>query len=96
MEFLGCGGELFEVKKDTNPGLLEEIITVCWGIWKDRNVLRLGGKGQVGRTILRSAMHLVDEFCAANELKSGIRAEASPMVVWQPPSRGHGWCRLFK
>ena len=82
--------------EDTNPGLLEEIITVCWGIWKDRNVLRLGGKGQVGRTILRSAMHLVDEFCAANGLKSRIRAEASPMVVWQPPSRGHGWCCLFK
>ena len=67
---------------DSNPGLLEVIITVCWGVWKDRNALRLGGKGQASRTILRSAMHLVDEFRAANELKSGVRAEAPPMVVW--------------
>ena len=75
--------------EDTSPGLLEEIITVCWGIWKDRNVLRLGGKGQASHTILSSALHLLDEFRAANELKSGIWAEAPPMVVWQPPSHGH-------
>ena len=34
-------------------------------------------------------MHLVDDFLAANELKSGNRVEASPMVVWKPPSCGH-------
>ena len=81
--------EYFLRWEDTSPRLLERVITVCWGIWKNRNVLRLGGKGQAGRTLLRSSMHLVDEFHAANELKSGNRVEASPMVVWQPPSRGH-------
>ena len=75
--------------EDTSLGLLEKVITVCWGIWKNRNVLCLGGKGQAGCTLLRGAMHLVDDFLAANELKSGNRVEASPMVVWQPPSRGH-------
>ena len=43
--------------EDTNPGLMEKVIMVCWGIWKNRNVLRLGGKGQAGRTLLRGAMH---------------------------------------
>ena len=64
--------------EDTNPGLLEVIITVCWGIWKDRNMLRLGGKGQASRTILRSAMHLVDEFRAANELNLEFELKLLP------------------
>ena len=64
--------------EDTNPGLLEVIITVCWGVWKDRNALRLGGKGQASRTILRSAMHLVDEFRAANELNLEFELKLLP------------------
>lgn len=46
----------------TRPGLMEHFITVCWGIWKNRNDLRTRGKGKAGRVILRNAMHLVEEF----------------------------------
>ncbi|KAK7857021.1 putative ribonuclease h protein, partial [Quercus suber] len=74
---------------DISSGLLEKVITVCWGIWKNRNVLRLGGKGQAGCTILRGAMHLVGEFHAANESKHENRAGEAPVVVWKPPSSGH-------
>ena len=59
--------------EDTNPGLMEKVIMVCWGIWKNRNVLCLGGKGQASCTLLRGAMHLVDDFLEANELKSRNR-----------------------
>ncbi|KAK7836650.1 hypothetical protein CFP56_022247, partial [Quercus suber] len=59
--------------EDTRPGLLERVITVCWGIWKNRNELRIGGKGKAGRTILRNAMNLVDEFLAANEPRAEVQ-----------------------
>lgn len=39
------------------------------GIWKNRNDLRMGGKGRAGRTVLRNAMHLVEEFRATNDGK---------------------------
>ena len=67
---------------DTSPGLLEKVIMVCWGIWENRNVLRLGGKGKADRTLLRSALHLVDEYHAENEVKPGNRTESAPMVTW--------------
>ena len=34
--------------KHLQPGLLELVTTVCWGIWKNRNDLRMGGKGKAG------------------------------------------------
>ena len=40
------------------------------------------GKGKAGRTLLRSALHMVDEYHAANEVKAGNRTEAAPMVTW--------------
>ncbi|XP_030959214.1 uncharacterized protein LOC115981185 [Quercus lobata] len=74
--------------KDTRPDLLEQVITVCWGIWKNRNELRMGGKGKAGRTILRNAMNLVDELHAANEQRLEAQVETTPTISWQPPSRG--------
>ncbi|XP_075661932.1 uncharacterized protein LOC142631608 [Castanea sativa] len=70
------------------PGQMEKFISVCWGIWEDRNDLRMGGKGKTGRTILRNAMHLVEEFWLANEEKTKYQAELVPLVSWQPPSQG--------
>ena len=45
-------------------------------------MLRLGGKGKADRTLLRSALHLVDEYHAENEVKAGNRTESAPMVTW--------------
>ncbi|KAK7854116.1 hypothetical protein CFP56_033416, partial [Quercus suber] len=44
-----------------------ETISVCWGIWRDRNERRTGGLGKPGRVILKSALNLVEEYCATNE-----------------------------
>ncbi|KAK7843168.1 putative ribonuclease h protein [Quercus suber] len=44
------------------PRLLELFIATCWGIWKNRNELRAGGKGKAGRSILRNASLLVEEY----------------------------------
>ena len=70
------------------PGQLEQVIMVCWGIWKNRNELRMGGKGKVGRTVVRNAIHLVEEFRAANEGKTKHPGETIPPVFWKPPSQG--------
>jgi len=70
-------------------GQMEKFIIVCWGIWKDRNDLRMGGKGKAGRTILRNAVHLVEEFWLANEEKTEYQAKPVSMVSWQPPSQGY-------
>lgn len=72
----------------SRPGQLEQFITVYWGIWKNRNELRMGGKGRAGRTVLRNAMHLVEEFRAANEGKTEHLAKQVPPVFWKPPSQG--------
>lgn len=81
--------ENLQRREDIGLGLLERVITICWGIWKNKSVLRLGGKGIVGRTILRNAMLLVEEFHIANESKTRNQIEATPTVSWQPPSCGH-------
>ena len=71
------------------PGLLEQFITVCWGIWKNRNDLRRGGKGKAGRTILRTAMHLVEEYQTASDSKTENLVAPSSLVSWQPPNHGY-------
>ena len=70
------------------PRQMEKFISICWGIWKDRNDLRMGGKGKMARTILRSATHLVEEFGLANEEKTEFQADPIPLATWQPPSQG--------
>ena len=70
-------------------GQMEQFITVCQGIWKNRNDLRMRGKGKVGRTILRNVIYLVGEFWLANEAKTKNRVEPAPLVSWQPPRQGY-------
>ena len=48
----------------------------------------MGGKGRVGRTMLRNAMHLMKEFRAANEGKIEHPVETIPPDFWKPPSQG--------
>ena len=61
---------------------MEQFIIVCWGIWKNRNDLRMGGKGKVGRTVLRNALHLVEEFRSTTEAKTEHLAEPMLVVSW--------------
>ena len=75
--------------EETRPSILERVIAVCWGIWKNRNELRTGGKGKSGRTIRRSAMNLVDEFRTTNEPGNDGQVDVTPTVSWQPPSCGY-------
>ena len=49
----------------------------------------MGGKGKAGRTVLRNALHLVEEFLSATEVKTEHLVEPMPVVSWQPPCQGY-------
>ncbi|XP_023871638.1 uncharacterized protein LOC111984242 [Quercus suber] len=49
----------------------------------------MGGKGKAGRTVLKNALHLVEEFRSANEAKTEHQAEPVPLVTRQPPRQGY-------
>ena len=72
-------------RKDQCPGLLERIIAICWGIWKNKNKVFHGGKGRVGRAITRSSLRLLEEFEIVNEDPQATRVSAPEVVKWRPP-----------
>ena len=39
---------------ESYPNLVEYAIAICWGIWKDRNTARHGGKCREGKAIVRA------------------------------------------
>ena len=66
----------------------ELFIAICWGVWKNINDLRMGGKGKAGRSILRNALLLVEEYRAANEPKTEHLPEPPASVSWSPQVTG--------
>ena len=62
--------------------LMEKIISMCWEIWKERNLVRNGGVSRPGNTLARSSVALVEEFKAVNarEVQSGPDRH----VRWHP------------
>ena len=65
---------------DPYTGLVERTITICWGIWKNRNEVKHGGKGRTGRAVVRSALMLLDEYQSANESPEVIQDRTSMTV----------------
>lgn len=64
-EFLDVMGQLLRWS-EAFPGLLERVVTIFWGIWKNRNEVRHGGKDRKGFAIVLSSLMLLDEFQAVN------------------------------
>ena len=73
---------------DVLPGLAERFVSVCWGIWKERNVIRTGGRGKPGRVTLKTFLGLMDEFQLANEDPWMPVAVSPEPVCWVPPPPG--------
>lgn len=67
-------------------GLTKKVISVFWGIWKDHNERRMGGKGKP-REILKTSLHLVEEYHVANEVRQEDAQGARPVITWRPPTR---------
>ncbi|XP_075658974.1 uncharacterized protein LOC142628823 [Castanea sativa] len=53
--------------EELRPGLMERFVFVCWGIWKERNVIRTRGRCKLGRITLKNAIGLMDEYQMTNE-----------------------------
>ncbi|XP_075664485.1 uncharacterized protein LOC142634090 [Castanea sativa] len=71
------------------PGLVERAIAICWGIWKDRNTVRHGGKRKKGKAIVRSSLKVLEEFQAANVQPVTRTRQPSNVTKWRPPQPGH-------
>ena len=76
------------IVEDVLPGLAERFVSVCWGIWKERNVIRTGGRGKPGRVTLKTSLGLMDEFQLVNEGPWKPAAVHPEPVCWVPPSPG--------
>ncbi|XP_050254838.1 uncharacterized protein LOC126700670 [Quercus robur] len=50
-------------------------------------VRRLGGNSKPGREILKTSLHLVDEYHTANEVRQDVVRQERPMITWKPPAR---------
>ena len=47
----------------------------------------MGGKGKLGREILKTLLHLTEEYHAANEVRQEDAQVARPVITWRPPAR---------
>ncbi|KAK7851238.1 putative ribonuclease h protein [Quercus suber] len=74
--------------EDVQPGLIERFISVCWGIWKERNIIRTGGSSKPGRVTLKNSLGLMNEYQLANEGSRNPAAEPPEQIRWKPPSQG--------
>lgn len=65
-------------------GTLEKIVTICWEIWKNRNVVHHGGVSKMGCHILKKALSMVKEYKAAHE--EVITHKVKEEIGWNPLS----------
>ena len=45
----------------------------------------MGGSGKPGRMILKTALHLVEEYSTANDIRQGDKSSVGPAKIWKPP-----------
>lgn len=80
--------EALQRHDDSQSGLMEKFVSVCWGIWKERNVVRIGGLGKLGRTTLKHAFGLMEEYQLANQGLTKLEAVSQEPVKWKTPRQG--------
>ena len=56
--------------KDVYPDIMERVIMICWGIWRNRNEVKHGGKRKTGEAVIKCSHYLLEEFQLANEVWS--------------------------
>ena len=82
----------------SQPSLTKKVISIFWGIWKDRNERRMGGKGKSRREILKTSLHLVEEYhakqsqterCPGGEANDNMKASCLRTIQGE-----RRWCSL--
>ena len=51
---------------ETQQGMLEKWVLICWGIWKSQNEVQHGGKKRPGPVIVRNALRLLEDYHSTN------------------------------
>lgn len=59
--------EKLQKHEESQPGPTERFMSVCWGIWKERNIASTGGLCKLGRVTLRNSVGLMEEYQMAND-----------------------------
>ena len=60
-EFIDVVGQLLKWR-DAYPDIMERAIMICWGIWRNRNEVKHGGKRKTGETVIKCSHYLLEEF----------------------------------
>ncbi|XP_075659463.1 uncharacterized protein LOC142629363 [Castanea sativa] len=74
--------------EEVRPGLMKRFVSVCWGIWKERYVIRTGGRGKPGRVTLKNSLGLMTKFHLTNEGLRKPTVAGSELVQWMPLLQG--------
>uniref|UniRef100_A0A7N2M3H3 GATA-type domain-containing protein n=1 Tax=Quercus lobata TaxID=97700 RepID=A0A7N2M3H3_QUELO len=78
---------LLQKWEEARPGILEWTVMICWGIWKNMNERRHGGRQRSGLAMTRSSLSLLEEFQIANE-RPTTTVKQNQLVKWAPPPLG--------
>ena len=72
-----------------HPDMAKRFVSVCWGIWKERNVIQTGEMGKPGKVTLKTSLGLMDEFQIANEGPWNTVAASPEPIRWalSPPGQ---------
>ena len=61
---------------------------ICWGIWRNRNEVKHGGKRKTGEAVIKCSQYLLEEFQTANDVRSRQEAQTREVVRWIAPKHG--------
>nr|XP_023916996.1 uncharacterized protein LOC112028530 [Quercus suber] len=80
-EFIDVVGQLLKWK-DVYPDIMERAMITYWGIWRNRNEVKHGGKRKTGEAVIKCSNFLLEEFQTANEVRSRQEAQTREVVRW--------------
>ncbi|KAK4438484.1 hypothetical protein Salat_0182700 [Sesamum alatum] len=80
-------GWILEVCSQLDNVLGDQFLSLCWGIWNNRNKLVMEGRGKSPKEVFRDSISFLNEF---REMRARVDTTANVHLpqVWQPPDKG--------
>ncbi|XP_075645698.1 uncharacterized protein LOC142616805 [Castanea sativa] len=76
------------MSQDQDSNLLHMILMIAWGIWRNRNEMRHGGKILAATAIYGTAIAMLQEYYAGQENLSQTVDVSPCQEKWTPPPHG--------
>ena len=64
-----------------------QVVCIAWTMWNNRNVIRIGRKGQTGREMVYWAQHYLEEYKATTACNDSKVTKVDTRGAWVPPPR---------